>query len=63
MEDLLGEEYDFVLASKFQSDPPERQFGQNQQLSGGRFLLGLRDITSPEKNIKIKSLLKKDLEI
>lgn len=58
MEDLLGEGYNFVLTSKFQSDPPERQFGQYQPLSGGRFLLGLRDITSPEKNIKIKSELK-----
>ena len=32
-------------------------------MSGGRFLVGLRDVTSSEKIIKIKSLLKEDLNI
>ena len=32
-------------------------------MSGGRFLVGLRDVTSSEKIIKIKSLLKEDLDI
>ena len=27
-------------------------------MSGGRFLIGLRDVTHSEKNIKLKSLLK-----
>ena len=30
---------------------------------GGRFLVGLRDVTSSEKIIKIKSLLKEDVAI
>ena len=34
-----------------------------QQMSGGRVIVGLRDVTSPEKIIKIKSLLREDLEI
>ena len=63
IEDLLGEGHDFVLTSRFQSDPLERQFGQYQQISGGRFLVGLQDVTSSEKIIKITSLLKADLEI
>ena len=32
-------------------------------MSDGRFLVGLRDATSSEKIIKIKSLLKEDLDI
>ena len=63
IEDLLGEGYHFVLTSKFQSDPSERRFGQYQEMNGGRFLVGLRDVTSFEEIIKIKSLLKEDLDI
>ena len=63
IEDLLGEEYDFVLTSRFQSNPLERQFEQYWKMSGGRFLVGLRDGTSSEKIIKITSLLKEDLDI
>ena len=29
IEDLLGERYDFVLTSRFQSDPLERRFGEH----------------------------------
>ena len=32
-------------------------------MSGGSFLLGLRDVTSGERIIKIKSLLEEDLDI
>ena len=63
IEDLLGEGYDFVLTSRFQSDPLEKRFGQYRQMSSGRFLVGLRDVISSEKIIKIKSLLKEDLDI
>ena len=57
IEDLLEEGYEFVLTSRFQSDPIERRFAQYQQMSRGRFLVGLKDVTSPEKIIKIKNLL------
>ena len=63
IEDLLGQEYDFVLTSRFQIDPLERRFRQYRQMSGGRFLVGQRYVTSSEKIIKIKSLLKEDLDI
>ena len=63
IEVLLGEGYDFVLPSRFQSDPLERRFGEYRLISGGRILVGLRDVTSSEKIIKIKSLLKEDLDI
>ena len=63
IEDLLAEGYDFIMTSRFQSDPLERRFGQYRQISGGRFLVGLREATSSEKIIKLKTLLKDDIDI
>lgn len=63
IEDLLTEGYDFVLTARFQSDPLERRYGQYRQMSGGRFLVGLKDVTVSEKIIKIKSLLKEGIDI
>ena len=61
IEDLIEEEYDFLSTSRFQSDPQERQFGQYWKMSGGKFLVKLRDVTSSEKTIK--SLFKEDLDM
>ena len=63
IEDLLEQGYEFVLTSRFQSDPIERRFAQYQQMTGGRFLVGLKYVTSSEKIIKIKSLLKEEIDI
>ena len=62
-EHLLAEGYDFIMTSRFQSDPLERRFGQYRQISGGRFLVGLREATSSEKIIKLKTLLKNHIDI
>ena len=62
IEDLLAKGYDFIMASRFQSDPLERRFGQYRQMIGGRFLLGITEATS-EKIIKHKTLLKDDVDI
>ena len=59
IEDLLG---DFVLTSRFQNNLLETRFGQYQQMSGGGFLVRPRYVTSSKKVIKIKSLLKEDLD-
>ena len=56
IEDLLEEGYEFVLTSRFQSHPIARRFAKYQQMSGGRFLVKLKDVTLPEKNVKIKSV-------
>ena len=61
IEDLIEEEYDFLSTSRFQSEPLERQFGQYRKMSGGKFLVKLRDVTSSEKTIK--SLFKEDLDM
>ena len=63
IEDLLNCGYAFVLTSRFQSDPIERRFGQYRQMSGGRFLISLKDVQSSEKIIKIKSLIKEGMNI
>ena len=63
IEDLLAEGYDFIMTSRFQSDPLERRFGQYRLMSGGRFLVGLREATSSGKIIKLKTLLKNDISI
>jgi len=63
IEDLLSEGYDFVLTSRLQSDPIERRFGQYRQMSGGRFLISLKDVICSENIIKIKSLIKEDIDI
>ena len=62
-EALLVERYDFIMMSIFQSEPMTRRFGQYQQMSSGRFLAGLREVTSSDKIIKLKILLKDDIDI
>jgi len=59
-EDLINEGYDFVLMARLQSDPIERRFSLYRQMSGGRFLVGLRVLNS-EKIILMKSLLKENI--
>ena len=63
IEDLLAEVYDFILTSRFQSDPLKRRFGQYRQISSGRFLVGLKETTSSEKIIELKMFLKDDIGI
>ena len=62
-EDLFDDRYDFILTARFQSDPLERRFDQYRQMSGGRFLVDLKDTICSEKFPKIKSLLKENIDI
>ena len=63
LEELLSEGYSYVLTSRFQSDPLEKRYGKYHQMSGGRFLVGLKDVVFSEKILKIKSLVKEGLDI
>ena len=63
IEDLFDDGYDFILTARFQSDPLERRFDQYRQMSGGRFLVGFKDTICSEKILKIKCLLKEDIDI
>ena len=55
---MWSEGCEYVLTSRFQSDPLERRFSQYPQMSGGRLLVGLIEVNSSEKILKIRSLLK-----
>ena len=61
IDDLLHEGYSYVLTSRFQSDPLERRYSQYRQMSGGRFLVGLKEVNTAEKILKIRSLVKEDI--
>ena len=63
IEDLFDDGYDFILTARFQSDPLERHFGQYRQMGGDLFLVGLKDTICSEKILKIKCLLKEDIDI
>ena len=55
--------YDFILTARFQSDPLKRRLGQYRQMSGACFLVGLKDTICSENILKIKCLLKEDIDI
>ena len=59
MDELLEEGYDFILTSRFQSDPIELRFSKYRQMSGGRFLLSLREVKSSEKLVLLTSIMRK----
>ena len=61
--DLLDDGYDFILTARFQSDPLESRFEQSRQLSGGHFLVGLKDAKCSKNILKIKCLLEEDIDI
>ena len=63
IEELVDEGWRYVLTSRLQSDPVERRFGQYKQMSGGRFLVDLRNFTHSEKIMKLKFLLKGDIKV
>ena len=63
IKDLLVEGFDFVMTIWFQSDALERRYGQYRQMSGGRFLVSLKDVNCSEKILKIKSLMKEGIDI
>ena len=57
------EGYDCVLTGRLQSDPLERRFSHYRQMSGGRFLVSLQEVIKSESIIKLKSLLKRNIQI
>ena len=62
IEDLLQEGYSYVLTARFQTDPLERRFSRYRQMSGGRFLIGLRELECSERIIAITTLLKESID-
>ena len=46
-----------------QSDPIERRFSQYRQMSGGRFLVSLREVRNTERILSCRSLIKNDVNL
>ena len=58
MQELLDEGYEFIFTRRFHSDPLENRFSQYRQMSGGRFLMSLREVLSTGRILTCRSLLK-----
>ena len=61
IDELLEYGYDFILTARLQSDPIERRFSQYRQMSGGRFLVSLREVLNTERILSCRSLIKEDV--
>ena len=51
-----------MLTARFQSDPLERRFSKYRQMSGGRFLVALREVKTSDKILQMKSLVKEGFD-
>ena len=58
IDDLLNENSDYILTSRFQSDPIECHFSKYRQMSDGRFLASLREVNNSEKILLFNSIMK-----
>ena len=63
MRDLHSEGYLYVMTRRLQSDPIENRFSQYRQMSGGRFLVSLREMQSSQRILTCRSLLKTGVDI
>ena len=52
---------DYILTSKFQSDPIERHFSKYRQMSSRRLLVSFKEVNNPEKILSLNSIIKADL--
>ena len=52
------EKITFVLTGRLQTDPPEGRFSQYRQMSGGRFLVSLREVLHSEGILACRSLIR-----
>ena len=59
IDDLLNEAY--VITSRLQSDPVDRNFYQNRRMSGGRLLDNLREVLISERILWYRSLIKENI--
>lgn len=50
--------YEYVMTARLQSDPVERRFSQYRSMSGGRFLVSLREVNNSERILACRSLIK-----
>ena len=60
MTELLQEGYLYVIPAKLQTDPLKKRFFQYRQMSGGNFIVSLREVLQSKKTLLCKTLLKED---
>ena len=60
---LMEKKYKYVLTSRFQTDCLKLRFSKYSQMSGGRFLFGLREMQVSERILSTMSLLKVSINI
>ena len=63
MTELLQEGYLYVIPAKLQTDPLEKRFSQYRQMSGGNFLVSLREVLQSEKTFLCTTLLKEEVTV
>ena len=61
IDELLNDDYDYILTAWLQSDPVEPRFSQYCQMSGGSFLISLREVRNTERILSCRSLIKNDI--
>ena len=55
---LVEDGYQFIMTARMQSDPVERRFSRYRQMSGGNFLVSLREMLNSEIILVCRALLK-----
>ena len=58
--ELIDDGYEFVRTTRFQNNPIERRFLQYLQMSGGRFVVRLREVFNSERILSCRSLIKEN---
>ena len=58
IDDLLKDGYTYVLTARFLTDYLERSFSRYRQMSGGRFLVALREVINSSQILLTVSMLK-----
>ena len=61
IDELLNDGYNFIMTARLQSDPIEKRFSQYRQMSGGRFLVSLKDVINSERILACRSLIKENI--
>ena len=63
MRDLFSDGFLYVMTRRLQSDPIENRFSQYRQMSGGRFLVSLREMQSSQRILACRSLLMTGVDV
>ena len=61
LSESLNDGHKNVHTTRFQKDSLEQQSSKNRHISGGRFLVSLREVKNSEKFLKISSIVKENI--